>query len=55
MADCKDHGQDESPWMCECTMAKLARLESDNASLRCKVKDLERQIDRLEEAAVDEM
>ena len=55
MADCKDHGTDESPWMCECTMAKIAKLESDNISLRSQVRDLERQIDRLEGEAVNEM
>ena len=33
---CQHHGEDESPWMCECTRQRLRELEakqSDNANM----------------------
>ena len=29
MSECKDHGADEAPWMCECTREKLAAMTAE--------------------------
>ena len=40
MNECKDHGSDEAPWMCECTREKLAAMTAERDEAR-------RQIDAL--------
>jgi hypothetical protein len=38
MNECKDHGSDEAPWMCECTREKLAAMtaERDGWKIACE-------------------
>ena len=31
---CRQHGDDEAPWMCDCTACKVHQLESDLAEAR---------------------
>lgn len=40
VSDCRDHGQHEAPWMCECTRQRMARLlaECDEAVRQSKIR-----------------
>jgi len=40
VSECKDHGADEAPWMCECTREKLAAMTAERDLLRNALDDV---------------
>ena len=47
MSDCRDHGSDEAPWMCECTAQTLAEAQSRVDELRAHAEAMGRMGDAM--------